>query len=385
MRITIVMGFFLPVPAVAGGATEKIWGRLGEIFAAKGHKVTIVSRTWPGLADRETVGNLTHLRIPGRDHTRSLTRNLWRDFLWGRRVARALPPSDLVICNTVSLPFLIAGRRPDLGRAAVVLGRMPKGQVRLYGKLDLILATSQAVAQKAIAENPGVAKRIVVLRQSIDWTELQQHSRQADRNGPLTIGYVGRIHPEKGLEQLLDAAVGLRNRAPSLPDWKLVLMGPIEIREGGGGPEYLASLEECYRPALGQRLEIRPPSYDRDALNKVYGSLDIFCYPSLAARGEGLSVAPLEAMAAGAAPVLSRLDCYRDVIIPGKNGLQFDHTAPDRSRQLEACLHQLLVDPELRTSIAGRARESVRCHDFEATACDLLAHFARLTGLPAQT
>lgn len=385
MRITIVMGFFLPVPAIAGGATEKIWGRLGEIFAAKGHEVTVVSRTWPGFADRETIGNLTHVRIPGCDHTRSLPRNLWRDFRWGRRVARALPPGDLVICNTVSLPFLIAGRRPDLGRIAVVLGRMPKGQVRLYGKLDLILATSQAVAEKAIAEKPSVAKRLVVLRQSIDWTELRQHSRQAGRNGPLSIGYVGRIHPEKGLELLLDAAVGLQNRAPSLPDWKLVLMGPVEIREGGGGPEYLASLEKRYRPLLGQRLEIRPPSYERDGLNKVYGSLDIFCYPSLAARGEGLSVAPLEAMAAGAAPVLSRLDCYRDVIIPGSNGLQFDHTAPDRSRQLEDCLNRLLADPELRTSIAARAKESVRCHDFEATACDLLAHFARLTGLPAQT
>lgn len=385
MRISIVMGFFLPVPAVAGGAMEKIWGRLGGIFAAQGHDVTVVSRTWPDFPNRESRDRLTHLRIPGRDHTRLLPRNLWRDFLWGRRVARALPPSDLVVCNTLSLPFLIAGRRPDLGRVAVVLGRMPKGQVRLYGKLDLILATSQAVADKAVAENQRVASRVVVLRQSIDWAALQRQSRQADRKGQLSIGYVGRIHPEKGLEQLLDAGVGLLNRAPDLPDWKIVLMGPVEIREGGGGPGYLASLRARYSPVLGPRLEFRPPSYDRDALNQVYGSLDIFCYPSRAARGEGLSVAPLEAMAAGAAPVLSQLDCYRDVIVPGSNGLQFDHTAPDGTRQLEDCLQSLLADPGLRAAIAGRARESVRCYDFGETAADLLGHFARLTGLPAQT
>ncbi|MBP7141502.1 MAG: glycosyltransferase family 4 protein [Opitutaceae bacterium] len=385
MRISIVMGFFLPVPAVAGGAMEKIWGKLAGIFAAQGHDVTVVSRTWPGFADCETAGRLTHLRIPGRDHTRSLPRNLWRDFLWGRRVARALPPGDLVVCNTVSLPFLIAGRRPDLGRVAVVLGRMPKGQVRVYGKLDLILATSQAVAEKAVAENPRVASRIAVLRQSIDWTGLQRRARKAGHKGQLTIGYVGRIHPEKGLEQLLDAAVGLKERSSNLPDWKLVLMGPVEIREGGGGPGYLASLQSRYHPLLGQRLEFRAPSYDREALNDVYGSLDIFCYPSLAALGEGLSVAPLEAMAAGAAPVLSNLDCYRDVIVPGSNGLQFDHTAADRTRQLEDCLRRLLGDSDLRATIAARAQESVRCHDFEATAGDLLTHFARLTGLPAQT
>ena len=39
MRITLVMGFFLPVPALQGGATEKIWLRLGEGLAAAGHEV----------------------------------------------------------------------------------------------------------------------------------------------------------------------------------------------------------------------------------------------------------------------------------------------------------------------------------------------------------
>lgn len=385
MRLTIVMGFFLPVPAVSGGAMEKIWGRLAGLFAARGHEVCVISRTWPGLPDRETIGGLTHLRIPGRDHTRSLPRNLWRDFLWGRRVARALPPADLVVCNTVSLPFLIAGRRRDPGRVAVVLGRMPKGQVRLYGKVDLILATSQAVADKAIRENPGAASRVSVLRQSIDWAGLRRHSRQAARAGPVTIAYVGRIHPEKGLELLLDAAAGLAKGRHTLPEWRLVLMGPVDVREGGGGAGYLASLQRRYQPLLADRLEFRGPSYDSEILSEVYGSIDIFCYPSLATRGEGLSVAPLEAMAAGAAPVLSRLDCYRDVIVSGVNGLQFDQSARDRVGQLEDCLFRLLNDSSLRTGIAARAQESVRRYDFESTADDLLAQFARLTGLPAQT
>ena len=36
MRITIVTGFFLPVPPVRGGSTEKIWHRLAREFAAAG-------------------------------------------------------------------------------------------------------------------------------------------------------------------------------------------------------------------------------------------------------------------------------------------------------------------------------------------------------------
>src|SRR3954470_2655773 len=101
MKISIVMGFFLPVPALAGGATEKIWHRLAELMAAAGHDVTIISRQWPGLAGRESIGRLTHVRLPGMNHTKRLPLNLAFDFMWGLRVLRALPPADVVVCNTV--------------------------------------------------------------------------------------------------------------------------------------------------------------------------------------------------------------------------------------------------------------------------------------------
>src|SRR6185369_1341831 len=123
---------------------------------------------------------------------------------------------------------------------------------------------------------------------------------------PLAVGYVGRIHPEKGLEQLLDATVALAARA-DLPPWKLALIGPVSVAQGGGGETYRDALAVRYAPQLGARLEFVPPVFDAPALAQRYGALDIFCYPSLAAQGEGLSIAPIEAMAAGAVPVVSRL------------------------------------------------------------------------------
>ena len=80
MRITIVMGYFLPVPALAGGATEQIWHRIGELMADTGHEVTIISRQWPTLPTHERVGRITHVRLPGWNHTRSLPINLLLDF-----------------------------------------------------------------------------------------------------------------------------------------------------------------------------------------------------------------------------------------------------------------------------------------------------------------
>ncbi len=378
MKITIVMGFFLPVPALAGGATEKIWHHLGENMAEEGHDVTIVSRRWPGLANKEPIGRLTHLRLPGMNHTRHLALNLILDAWWGVRVMLALPQADVVICNTVSLPVYLRWLKPSAGRVAVVLGRMPKGQNRFYGTADLILATSTAVVRKALSENPSLAPRLLQFPNPIDWP---LHAQAADRGTAraLTIGYAGRIHPEKGLEQLLEAACRLDADA-ALPPWRLLLVGPVAVEQGGGGGAYRDHLCARYGPRLGGRLQVVPPIFDKSALARLYGQLDVFCYPSLAAQGEGLSIAPIEAMAAGAVPVVSKLECYQDLINEGVNGRQFDQTAPQAVDELAAILRQLLLDDDHRRSLAAAAQETARRFDYRDTSRLLLARFRILTG-----
>lgn len=378
MRITIVMGFFLPVPALAGGATEKIWHRLGELMADEGHDVTIISRRWPGLADRETIGRLTHLRLPGMNHTRFLPTNLLLDGLWGLRVIRALPPGDVVVCNTVSLPVYLRRLRPSAGRVAVVLGRMPKGQNRFYGGADVLLATSTAVADKAASENARIAQKIFRFPNPIDWELHRAAGVQGAPGRPLSIGYVGRIHPEKGLEAMLEAGC-LMAKNPALPPWQIALIGPVSVAQGGGGEAYRDRLQAQFGPRLGDRLRFVPPVFDKAELARRYGELDVFCYPSLAAQGEGLSIAPIEAMAAGAVPVVSQLDCYRDLIVPGENGLQFDQLRPDAAAELARHFATLLTDAARRRTLAAGAQATARRFDYAETARLLLGRFATLS------
>jgi hypothetical protein len=163
MRITIVMGFFLPVPPLRGGATEKIWHRFAQEFAAAGHQVTVVSRRWPGLPNRETRDGVSHLRLAGRDHTRHLPLNLLLDLRWSMQVLRTLPPTDILISNNVSLPVFARRWRPDAGKIIVVLGRMPKGQTRFYRSVDRVWPASHAVYQKVRTENPTLATRCRVI------------------------------------------------------------------------------------------------------------------------------------------------------------------------------------------------------------------------------
>lgn len=381
MKITIVMGFFLPVPPLAGGATEKIWLQLASIMAQAGHDITLVSRRWPGLPDHETSGRITHLRVPGMAHTASLARNLVLDFIWGFRVARRLPPGDVVVCNTVSLPVYLRRLRPSAGRVAVVLGRMPKGQMRLYGGVDLVLATSPAVAARALTENPRLAGRTHVFPNPIDWSRhahASQHVRSLSSHAPFSIGFVGRIHPEKGLDLLLAAAQLLAQR-PDLPAWRLELVGPWTIPQGGAGERYRATLLATYGPTLGDRLSFRGPEFDADKLARRYAAMDIFCYPSLADQGETFGISVAEAMAAGAAPIVSGLACFRELVRDGDTGLVFDHLAPDATQRLADTLARLLLDSALRREIAARAQAQAKNYDFAAGARAILALLSLLT------
>ena len=85
MKITIVLGAFLPVPPTMGGAVEKMWSALAQEFARRGHEVVIVSRKMPDQPRDETVNGIRQLRVPGFDTPRSLVWLKFLDLLYSRR------------------------------------------------------------------------------------------------------------------------------------------------------------------------------------------------------------------------------------------------------------------------------------------------------------
>lgn len=372
MKITIVMGFFLPMPPVAGGAVEKSWHRLAHLFARGGHEVTLISRRWPGWPDDEIREGVRYLRLPGFSHTRWLCFNLLFDFVWSLRVHRHLPPADIVVLNTVSLACWLGRLRPGAGKVVAMPGRMPKGQFRLYRRLARILVPSSPVREAVIRENPPFASLTRVVGYPISWEAL------AAPRGPdaatLTIGYVGRIHREKGLHLLVAALRELQGM--ELPPWRVVICGPADIAQGGSGAAYLHSLRE----EVGPQVVFHTPVFDETALHALYRQFDLFCYPSLAVHGETFGVSVAEAMAAGAVPVVSDLPCFGDFLHPGRNGEVFDAHAPDAPRQLAGHLAALLRDAGRRHSLAAAAQGAVRHYDYTRFAGDLLTDFAQLTG-----
>ncbi len=88
------------------------------------------------------------------------------------------------------------------------------------------------------------------------------------------------------------------------------------------------------------------------------------CYPSLAAKGEGLSLAPFEALAAGAVRSCRSSSVTATSSWSGENGYTFDHAAPGGGCHAGGDPRDLLADAPRRHAVRRRAQESARRFDY---------------------
>jgi glycosyltransferase involved in cell wall biosynthesis len=366
MRITILQGAFLPVPPLRGGAVEKMWFRLGPEFAARGHAVTHVSRLCDGLPATEVISGVRHLRVPGYERPKGTAASLLRDFLYTLRAARRTPAADVIVTNTFWAPLLL---RAASGAIYVDVQRMPKGQMRFYGRAARLRANSSAVEAAINRELPSAAPRVRTIPNPLPFVPDRPVKWDAKKR---TVLYAGRIHPEKGIELLLEAWTRGR-KAGRLEGWRLELVGPTKVSEGGGGDGWAGALRERF---AAPDVVWTPALYGEAALNRAYEAARVFVYPSLAERGETFGLAVLEAMAWGAVPVVSDLACFRDLVAPGRNGFVFDHRSADAAGALLDAIESASGDPARPLAEeAVRVRET---HSSAAIAGQFLDDFARV-------
>ena len=130
---------------------------------------------------------------------------------------------------------------------------------------------------------------------------------------------------------------------------KLVLVGPHLVKDGGGGTSYINVLNNL---AKNFTLEWIDPISDPFQLRNEIAKSDIFCYPSIAEKGETFGVAPLEAMATGRATIVSELRCFQDFVKNDINGLVFNHRAANSVELLKQKLEILIDNIELREALS---------------------------------
>lgn len=367
MRIALLQGAFFPVPPILGGAVEKMWFSLGKEFAKQGHQVTQISRHVAGLPWSEMIEGVSHVRISGYETPKSGIVLKYFDLLYTIKARKVFASEyDIIITNTFWAPVLLPAKAQ---RAVIVdVQRMPKRQMKLYGKVARLRANSTAVVKAIQEEIPhSWHDKVTMIPNPLPFIPLQDVDTSQKK--PIIL-YVGRIHPEKGLDLLIRAC------EHTSPDYVLKLVGPWEINAGGGGVAYVNTLKQM---AGKTPVEFVGPVFDMDQLNSYYSAASIFVYPSVAEKGETFGLAPLEAMAWGCVTIVSDLDCFKDFIRHGENGLVFDHRAPDAAEQLAGQISRIQRDGVYRAKLGNRALHVRRTHSVQHIADLFLQEFERIS------
>jgi len=350
MKITIATGPIFPFPPVGAAAVQKVFYGLTREFAARGHEVTVFARSWPGQPVEEVIEGVQVVRWGGYSQGVNIWYDLWKDFWYAARAFRRVPAGDVVVVNDFWLPFWLRFRRGVLGKLIIEAQRFPKHQYRLYRHASAVIAVSRSVAEAIQAQESSMAGRVHVVNNPVDTTALFSAPRVP--RAEIILGFLGRIHPEKGLHLLLEA---LRRLVGSGEVVCLKIAGPWEEREGGGGEKYWQKVR-----ALSEGLPVEFLGSLNTEVPNFLRSVDIFCLPSLADFGEAFGLAPLEAMTCGAVPVVSNLAVFRDFIVEGENGLVFNHHAPDPTESLAEELRKLIKDTDKRQRMSNAASQTAK-------------------------
>lgn len=372
MKINILQGAFLPVPPRKGGAIESAWYSLGRQFASKGHKVTHYSCMDKALPKTETDGGVKYVRIQGATSVSNPYLLKLLELPYVLRARKVMTCADTLVTHAFWAPILFP--RSNYGKLYVHVGRYPKGQLVLYKKASRFQVPSKSIEDVSKGQIPGQAFKVKTLPYPLTWHPSPKENLNHKEKVVL---YAGRIHPEKGVESLLQAWGKLSNEVAR--GWTLRIIGPWKEEQGGGGKKFRDRLVKITKTTQNE-VEFLEPVFDRDALKKEMEKATFFLYPSEAKDGETFGLAALEAMSCGCIPIVSDLPCFADFISFEEAGFCLKQGVNmNMEEAIREALPKILILNESQTRKLGlSAWDRSKEYEIEKVAQDYLDDFNSL-------
>ena len=312
MKINILQGAFFPVPPIKGGAIETSWHALGKEFSRQGHRVTHISKLDCNFSKSENIDGVNHLRVRGNNAVKNSLLLKVLELPYVLRARKEMPVGDILVTHAFWAPLLFPNAR--YGLQYIHVGRYPKGQLKFYNKAARFQVPTNSIYNVCRKQISDREQRIKTLPYPLTW----KPSSQIDFNQKKKIIlYAGRIHPEKGIKELIDAWINISEK--NISGWKLRLIGPWSEEQGGGGKKFLDELKNLAKKSKNP-VEFKNPIFQRELLKSEMENAKFFIYPSRAAYGETFGLAVLEAMSCGCIPIVSELPCFTDFITFGRDG-----------------------------------------------------------------
>jgi glycosyltransferase involved in cell wall biosynthesis len=178
---------------------------------------------------------------------------------------------------------------------------------------------------------------------SIDQAAQASPRRDVEPGQPVRFGFIGTLHPTKGIESIIEALA----RLPT-DRWHLVVAGR-------GASDYMSLLRSKVASLPVEFLGFVSP-------DEFYENIDVVTVPSV--WHDPLPRVLLEAFSRGIPVIASRRGGIPEIVSDQRNGLLYD---PDSPHELTDALRLLIEDPLLirrlgqtgRSTVAGRTRTSV--------------------------
>jgi glycosyltransferase involved in cell wall biosynthesis len=204
-----------------------------------------------------------------------------------------------IVARRRKVPF-VASPRGMLSERALQVSKLRKRMAWLaYQKRDLLAADAFHATSAAEADDiraRGVRKPIAVIPNGVNLPNAERNRSRRDHRK--TVLFLSRLHPIKGIEDLITAWARLQPQG-----WRVVLAGPDE-------KNYRAKLEALVRQLdLGQAISFRGPVTDVEKWG-LYGQADLFVLPSYS---ESFGQVIAEALASGLPVVTTKATPWQEV------------------------------------------------------------------------
>ncbi|MBD3297952.1 MAG: glycosyltransferase [candidate division Zixibacteria bacterium] len=209
----------------------------------------------------------------------------------------------------------------------------------IYKRVDRLLGVSEFVAEKCRTAYPIPGERIGVWHPGVDpdrfaFNESARRdirAHQAATDDQVVFGYVGRITPNKGIEWLLDAFLGLTADVENARLWIV-----------GGSSADERSYEDNMRQSVaahkcGDRVTFT--GY-QDAVHEYMSALDVFVTPSCE---ESFGLTTVEAMLAARPVIGFNIAGTGEIVADGQTGILVDPQT-DRVNGLREAFVRMLND-----------------------------------------
>ena len=306
------------IRSLGGGGAERVAVDLAEYWTANGMRVTIATRAdessdayvLPDSVERVVLG----LAQESRGLMEGLSLNLRRVWRLRRLIRRTRPDVVLGMMTTSSVLAVLAAS--GLGCRVIatehthppvqsISGLWKRLRRWAYPRAARVVTLTSGTAAWVEAHLPG--SKVAVIPNAVRWPLVQAEPvvEPPARDGRLRLLAVGRLHPLKGFDLLIEAFARV---AQQLPEWDLVILGEGALRE-----TLQRQIDE-----LGLAERVSMPGRVGN-VGQWYEQSDLYV---LSSRAEGLSNTLLEAMASGLPCVAFDCDTGpREIIRPDIDGV----------------------------------------------------------------